>query len=254
MSTVSSNAQRRQCEQISWSTDWTLLIASRPQLVHSTSKQSVTASDDYYSLTSDQSSNEDRPSRVRYETPPLHNRPEQPAREQTTSPLGHQSQEEQEGQKSANAPASPHTEGHTIKRKPVSVSSDGTAVQRPLSEGSPPTPGVDDTPYIQFAIDQLTRDEEVAGSRRHSLVQHSKIDTIGKTEPDEERMLAPPPIPPSDMSYHPRESWVFFFGMRDLLMNALKQMMMFWSPLIPPRRPTDTHDSDSYPTRFAVSH
>lgn len=30
---------------------------------------------------------------------------------------------------------------------------------------SPTTPGVDDTPYIRFAIDQLTRDEELLGSR-----------------------------------------------------------------------------------------
>ena len=34
------------------------------------------------------------------------------------------------------------------------------------SDVSPPTPGVDDTPYIQFAIDQLTRDEELMGHRR----------------------------------------------------------------------------------------
>lgn len=32
-------------------------------------------------------------------------------------------------------------------------------------EDSPPTPEQDDTPYIRFAIDQLTRDEEVRGSR-----------------------------------------------------------------------------------------
>lgn len=34
-------------------------------------------------------------------------------------------------------------------------------------EASPPTPAVDDTPYIRFALDQLTRDEEVRGSRRY---------------------------------------------------------------------------------------
>ena len=34
-------------------------------------------------------------------------------------------------------------------------------------EQSPPTPGVDDTPYIRFAIEQLTRDEEVRGSRQY---------------------------------------------------------------------------------------
>ena len=36
----------------------------------------------------------------------------------------------------------------------------------PLSP--PTTPGVDETPYIRFAIDQLTRDEEVRGSRHYA--------------------------------------------------------------------------------------
>lgn len=36
-------------------------------------------------------------------------------------------------------------------------------------EGNAPTPGVDDTPYIHFALDQLTRDEEVRGSRHYPL-------------------------------------------------------------------------------------
>ena len=31
-----------------------------------------------------------------------------------------------------------------------------------------PTPGIDDTPYIQFALEQLTRDEEVRGSRAYA--------------------------------------------------------------------------------------
>ncbi|KAI5364673.1 hypothetical protein Slin15195_G042120 [Septoria linicola] len=34
-------------------------------------------------------------------------------------------------------------------------------------ERDAPTPGVDDTPYVHFALDQLTRDEEVRGSRRY---------------------------------------------------------------------------------------
>lgn len=43
-----------------------------------------------------------------------------------------------------------------------------SSVARDLGRGeSPPTPGVDDTPYIRFALDQLTRDEEVRGSRRY---------------------------------------------------------------------------------------
>lgn len=36
-------------------------------------------------------------------------------------------------------------------------------------ESNAPTPGVDDTPYIHFALDQLTRDEEVRGSRHYPI-------------------------------------------------------------------------------------
>ncbi|SMY29808.1 unnamed protein product [Zymoseptoria tritici ST99CH_1A5] len=70
-----------------------------------------------------------------------------------------------------------------VKRKPVPsviMDSDDTSKReswisptfaqssaaKDINRGSDaPTPGVDDTPYIQFALDQLTRDEEVRGSR-----------------------------------------------------------------------------------------
>lgn len=43
-----------------------------------------------------------------------------------------------------------------------------TRVSRPMdSESTTTTPGMDTTPYIRFAIDQLTRDEEVRGSRMY---------------------------------------------------------------------------------------
>ncbi|KXL49530.1 hypothetical protein M433DRAFT_152827 [Acidomyces richmondensis BFW] len=43
-----------------------------------------------------------------------------------------------------------------------------SSVAMELDRGdSPPTPDTDDTPYIRFALDQLTRDEEVRGSRRY---------------------------------------------------------------------------------------
>lgn len=58
---------------------------------------------------------------------------------------------------------------HTVKRK--LVSSEGIITQRTKqAPQSPPTPGVDDTPYIRFAIDQLTRDEEVVGPRQPEAV------------------------------------------------------------------------------------
>lgn len=144
---------------------------STPQLVHAHSKQSITASDDYYSLTSEGSSNDDRNVVHRYQTPPLQMRSADPSRDAlqseatipTIRPVKHK---DSGGDSSPEVPI--RNEQYRISRKPVSSSSssEGTIVRRPVSEAiSPPTPGVDDTPYIQFAIDQLTRDEEVAGPR-----------------------------------------------------------------------------------------
>jgi len=81
------------------------------------------------------------------------------------------------------------------------------------AEVSPPTPGVDDTPYIQFAIDQLTRDEELTGKRRDGLpsgdvspieedpasVVHNEdyIEPVSPQEPERRStgQLAPPLMP-----------------------------------------------------------
>lgn len=91
---------------------------------------------------------------------------------------------------------------YTIKRKPISSSSEGTIVQRPISEVSPPTPGIDDTPYIQFAIEQLTRDEEVAGSRHDGAGSEASY-PVDRIIPDEglgyygsgaQRVPSDPPI------------------------------------------------------------
>jgi len=146
---------------------------STPQLVHVPSKQSITASDDYYSLTSEDSSNGDRTIVRRYETPPMHMRSADVSRNalqaggkqsEATIPAIRPIKHKDPGDDEMITP-SPDGE-HRIKRKPVSSSSfssssEGTIVRRPIDQISPPTPGVDDTPYIQFAIDQLTRDQEV---------------------------------------------------------------------------------------------
>ncbi|KAL8796882.1 MAG: hypothetical protein Q9195_000965 [Heterodermia aff. obscurata] len=69
-------------------------------------------------------------------------------------------------------------DAQTIKRKPLSP--EGVVARRAAdSELSPPTPGVDDTPYIRFAIDQLTRDEELLGARRpETCSEESNIPNI----------------------------------------------------------------------------
>ena len=52
------------------------------------------------------------------------------------------------------------------------------------SDISPTTPGVDDTPYIRFAIDQLTRDEELLGPRRHGAPSEESY-PVDRIIPDE---------------------------------------------------------------------
>jgi hypothetical protein len=49
---------------------------------------------------------------------------------------------------------------------------------------SPPTPGVDDAPFLRFAIDQLTRDEELLGHGRHGSIT-SREYPVERIVPDE---------------------------------------------------------------------
>jgi len=155
----------------------TLAKASKPQLVHTQSKQSVTASDDYYSLESDQS-NEDVARQ--YQTPPSHMRSPKASREmlssEATIPTIRPVRQEAQPTILQRPPGVHFGATHTVKRKPVS--SEGIITQRTeQAPQSPPTPGIDDTPYIRFAIDQLTRDEEVVGPR-----QPEAVNEISSTE------------------------------------------------------------------------
>ena len=191
---------------------------STPQLVHSNSKQSITASDDYYSLTSEGSSNDDRNKAQRYQTPPLRMQSPDPSRDAlqseatipTIRPVKHKDPGDDE------TPEVPiRNERHRIPRKPVSSSSsEGTVIRRSISEVvSPPTPGVDDTPYIQFAIDQLTRDEEVAGPRHPGSSESYPVERI---IPDEglgyygSRQQKQPLRPHDRRKESPRKSWSIY--------------------------------------------
>ncbi|CAF9908849.1 hypothetical protein IMSHALPRED_007517 [Imshaugia aleurites] len=191
---------------------------STPQLVHTNSKQSITASDDYYSLTSEGSSNDDRNLAQRYQTPPLRMQSPDPSRDAlqseatipTIRPVKHKDPGDDE------KPEIPiRNEQHRIPRKPVSSSSsEGTIIRRPVSEViSPPTPGVDDTPYIQFAIDQLTRDEEVAGPRRPGTLASYPVERIipdeglGYYGPKQQKQ----PLRPQDRREEsPRKLWSIY--------------------------------------------
>lgn len=139
---------------------------SRPQLVHSSSKQSVSASDDYYSLTSDNSSGEGRRTEPENDIPAAHTQSQHPTQnvlqsEATIPPLRPIKHTQQGSDTSEDKPAVPERDsGHRIPRKPVSTSSSSQGtIRRPLSDTSIITPGVDDIPNVRYALDSLTRDE-----------------------------------------------------------------------------------------------
>ena len=138
--------------------------ASRPQLQHTDSKRSIAASDDYYSL-SEHSSSDEKTTVIRYQTPPSRTASTEPRRDIA---LGQDS------------PRSAHRVVSTVQEAPEieSIEEKPKVPRKPMSpeqirswrqsrvDPSPPTPGNDDTPYIQFAIEQLTRDEELLGRSR----------------------------------------------------------------------------------------
>ncbi|MCJ1356704.1 MAG: hypothetical protein MMC33_006699 [Icmadophila ericetorum] len=142
--------------------------SARPQLQHTLSKQSVAASDDYYSLSDHGSDVSERTTIVRYKTPPSQMRSPEGSQdvihanhaEQSTHPRVEKVTENLRRPENMRVDTA-----KTVKMLPPEVGS--PKVWKQLSSDiSPPTPGVDDTPYIQFAIDQLTRDEELLGRSR----------------------------------------------------------------------------------------
>ncbi|KAK5951828.1 hypothetical protein OHC33_007120 [Knufia fluminis] len=123
---------------------------SRPQLQHADSILSSSAG--YLSeYASDASSSQ---SARGYETPPS----------RVSTPTHRQMQESE-----MTLPQRPQA----AVPAPLTVRQSANHYGRPLDalgngHLSPPTPGVDDTPYIRFALEQLTFDEELAGRGRHS--------------------------------------------------------------------------------------
>ncbi|KAL8939292.1 MAG: hypothetical protein Q9211_002805 [Gyalolechia sp. 1 TL-2023] len=162
--------------------------ASRPALVHSTSKQSVTASDDFYSLSSGESGREETSTVHQYQAPPLHTIPGPYRKEEDVTTAAKPTirtivRTPPTAQDTARPDES--NQGVKIKRKPLSTESSPTYSNNEVI--SPPTPGVDDTPYIQFAIEQLTRDEEVQQeltSRGHGAPTHHSY-PVDRIVPDE---------------------------------------------------------------------
>ncbi|KAL4778681.1 hypothetical protein BJX76DRAFT_352423 [Aspergillus varians] len=158
--------------------------SSRPQLFRTESQQSAAASDDYYSLssrttTTRSASGASRVTVMRYATPNSYpvSRASSPAVSRTLlAPPGPVPRAEQKLEVPAERretfvtqidSASQSTEN---RKAHLSLSLDGVSGGEPVRDryaGRGPTPGTDDSPYIRFAINQLTREEEEP-SRRSS--------------------------------------------------------------------------------------
>ncbi|KAF2476395.1 uncharacterized protein BDR25DRAFT_65690 [Lindgomyces ingoldianus] len=198
-------------------------VVSRPQLSHSGSKQSITASEGYYSLSDHASSESDdksKPTPGRYHTPPSRNRSPAQSNElslqQIEAPVTslkgigiprHHLQASDLLSPSVSTIVEERPETQESKRSKIRLDMD--------SESLATTPGMDDTPYIRFAIDQLTRDEEVRGSRMYPRIpsphdEEYPVERIvsddGLGYMDQERALErrmsrqPPPKPPKHAS------------------------------------------------------
>ncbi|KAF2839159.1 hypothetical protein M501DRAFT_1003713 [Patellaria atrata CBS 101060] len=186
---------------------------SRPELQHTDSRQSITASEDYFSFSEDPTTDSDDRSQltaIRDPTPPSHYRTPQQSHEMIPSepalpsirgtgkrraPIAESS--------SAAAAVPPFAENKRISRKPVgsrtSSPTENEAKRMAIEQRAPTvTPGVDNSPYIQFALEQLTRDEEVRGSR-HYPTAASPLYPVERIIPDEGLGYinrAPPADPP----------------------------------------------------------
>ncbi|KAF7507678.1 hypothetical protein GJ744_010231 [Endocarpon pusillum] len=146
---------------------------SQPQLVHSPSQRSLAASDhpsDHSSFSdyaSEASSIEQRNRSVQYETPP--SRAHSPIATKTAD-----SEMTLPSRPVAAYPAPLNVRRSQAPETRIRISD----LYRDIHNISPPTPGVDETPYIRFAIEQLTRDEELMGRARQG--SDSSLDYPGE--------------------------------------------------------------------------
>ncbi|KAF2192526.1 hypothetical protein K469DRAFT_620897 [Zopfia rhizophila CBS 207.26] len=201
---------------------------SRPQLTHSSSKQSIAASEDYYSLSENNSSESDDRSKqpgARYKTPPSRHRSPaqsyehlQQVQEAPVTSLKGVGIPRQHSQPSESTTTTIDDQAHARPQSPavstIAEERSGTQEGRNSqlraemdSESLATTPGMDNTPYIRFAIDQLTRDEEVRGSRMYPQLAsadddypvHRMVSDDGlgymEQEQERERRMSRPPLP-----------------------------------------------------------
>ncbi|KAL5332850.1 hypothetical protein BJX70DRAFT_382715 [Aspergillus crustosus] len=151
--------------------------SSRPQLFRTESQQSAAASSDYFSLSSRttatrSASGASRATVVRYATPNSHpvSRNSSPAVSRTllASPLAvpTAATDMPAEQRDTLVTHIDSTTQSTSNNPGLAPDGTGRGAVRDSYAGREPTPGMDDSPYIRFAIDQLTRENEDENQRR----------------------------------------------------------------------------------------
>ncbi|KAE8390919.1 hypothetical protein BDV23DRAFT_172019 [Aspergillus alliaceus] len=162
--------------------------SNRPQVLCSEDQRSVAASDDYYSF-SDHNSGSRSPSNgshatvVRYATPNSHpvSQTSSPAISRThlappvvasTSRPAHHVKMPSDN-KNAPSPVRSTIRSVQDREAHTSLMTESTSRQVPRDSsyaGPSPAPAMDNVPYLRFAINQLTRDEDTRSLRRPSSV------------------------------------------------------------------------------------
>ncbi|KAL3464312.1 hypothetical protein BJX64DRAFT_254692 [Aspergillus heterothallicus] len=158
--------------------------SSRPQLFRTESQRSAAASDDYYSLSSRTSatrsaSGGSRATVVRYATPNSHpiSRNSSPAVSRTllappsAVPRAEHNPDipaEQRDTFVTNIDSTTQSDEKRDTHLSATYDGAGGGTVRDSYAGREPTPGMDDSPYIRFAISQLTRGGEDGNNRRSS--------------------------------------------------------------------------------------
>jgi hypothetical protein len=175
-------------------TNFFFFPVSRPRLSHSVSQQSIaasqTASEGYYSLSENASSESDA-AKPRYTTPPSHHRTPTQSHEHLQHAEHAVASLKGPGVPRQHQPAAPYTTERPVSTivEERSDAMDRARPQQPRpdmdSDSLVTTPGQDTTPYIRFAIDQLTRDEEVRGSRMYPAEHQEAAEEVDQASDED---------------------------------------------------------------------
>lgn len=121
-------------------------------------------------------SSEDAETIVRWQTPPSRMRTPEPPSSFETDRSGRRDIGTNAAAYTSNTPLVRFDE-EQIRSLEVEAEQRSSNMEEQL-EDTPPTPTMDDTPYIRFAIDQLTRDEEIAANRASSQSSEYPVERI----------------------------------------------------------------------------